>query len=178
MISTTFYSCDGKIEGDDTYSNSSYFEINFRNQNYISPKSLLLTGDNSSISTLPSFNVNFPEIQTLKYKFQTSLFYVNNDSDFIKSKTGTYRLIQTNNGLIKNLDFSLDITDKNDASKSIIQLDTIGSNKITEIKLISKTAIEYHYLISGSFDAKYINTSTNDTLPVTGKYSVMATTYK
>jgi len=176
LISASFYSCDGRIEGDDDYIFSTYIELKSDSQTYYSNKSLLETGITTIIGTNSSFDSNFPEIQTAKYRFLTSIQYINNDSAFKTTKTGIYRLVQKATDKTNNLDFSLVVLSKSDPTSSL-NLVTFGTNNVNEIRLISKSSSECHYLISGTISATLKNSKTNVLLPISGKYSAYITTY-
>ena len=167
LISISFFSCDGKVEGDDDYIFSNYIELKSDNQTYYS----------TTIGTNASFESSLPEIQTAKYRFLTSIQYINNDSIFKTTKTGTYRLVQNAGDKTNNLDFSLIVLSKSDPT-SFYNLVAFGTNNVEVIKLISQSNFECHYLITGSISASLKNSKTNALLSISGKYSAVITTYR
>jgi hypothetical protein len=145
-------------------------------QTFYSNKSLLETGIPTLIGTNSSFDSNFPEIQTAKYRFLASIQYINNDSVFKTTKIGTYRLVQKASDKTNNLDLSLVVLSKSDPTSSL-NLVAFGTNNVDYIRLVSKSNSECHYLISGTFSATLKNSKTNVLLPISGKYSAYITTY-
>ena len=174
LITISFYSCDNTLDVDDVYANSTYFEISFNGQTY-SNQSFSQKGDSFELGSLSSFESTFPEIQTSKYQFQSSVIYINNDSTFKTFKTGAYRLVQKNSEKEKNLDFRLSVLPNDNTTVNLV---TFGVNNVTEIRLLTETNSRCNYMLSGILSASYINTKTNVILPVSGKYRVCVTTYK
>jgi len=174
LITILFYSCEKTLDVDDVYANSTYFEISFNGQTY-NNISLSQTGNPWKIGLSPSFEATFPKIQSSKYQFQSSIIYLNNDSAFRTFKTGTYRLVQKNSDKEENLDFRLSVLPKDSTTVNLV---TCGVNNVTEIRLLTETNSGCNYTLSGILSALYVNTKTNVTLQVSGKYRVCVTTYK
>ena len=174
LITLSFYSCYNTLGDEDVYTDRTYFEISFDGQTYNEIAAYQL-GNPLKIENSPSFELMFPEVQAGKYHISSSLTYLNKDSAFKFTKTGVYRLVQNDSDIVKNMDFRLSILSSDSA---IVNLVSLGVNNVTEIRLLTELGAMRNYVLCGTFSAVYINTKTNTTLPVSGKYRLCVATYK
>jgi hypothetical protein len=173
LIITSFYSCDKTIEGDDAINNSTFVEFTINGETYHSENSFTVDTQSGKIGSLASYESTFPEVLTSKYKFSSSIIYLNSDTLFKSSKIGKYRLVQNTTVQPSNLDLSLIISSNDDPSNSnSIRLTTIGTNNVTKTTLYSKSASQCRYIVSGTFSGTYLDTKTNTLMPISGKYRV------
>ncbi|MDP4239531.1 MAG: hypothetical protein Q8904_08700 [Bacteroidota bacterium] len=175
LISISLCSCKKTLDGDDVYNSTAYLELTLADQSYDSNLSIIGVAHSCEIGAASLFESSFLEIQTAKYRFRSSIIYLNNDTLFRDSKAGIFRLVQNNSDKTKNLDFCLSVLSKDSATINLVQF---GVNNVTEIRLLYETNLERHYIVIGTFSAVYVNTKTNTTFPISGKYRFNITTCK